>query len=214
MFEEEDFRAAAERDLGRRLTPSKKSRHWFRRAWAHILSRPGFALQVMARADMIRARDGRRSLAAGATVAVTLSPSAITSARVHQDRPQQFVNLGAIYDDRRDLASAERMLADGLRSFPRSAMAQCAMGRLRIAQGRSGEAIDLLTRCIHTVPMHPRAWLSLGQAYQGIGDLAVLQLPFPLTRGNWMAISAPALLGCFRSAARVLALGRAWGSCS
>lgn len=48
-FEEADFRAEAERWLGRGLSGPEVSRYWFARAFAHMRERPGFAARAMLR---------------------------------------------------------------------------------------------------------------------------------------------------------------------
>ncbi len=52
-FEEEDFRVAAERALGRSLGPGEISNYWLRQSWAHLQTQPAFALTVMARKALL-----------------------------------------------------------------------------------------------------------------------------------------------------------------
>ena len=49
LHEEEDFRTAAEVELGRTLKPGEVSRHFFQKAWAHVCDHPSFAAKMVLR---------------------------------------------------------------------------------------------------------------------------------------------------------------------
>ncbi|MBI4522604.1 MAG: glycosyltransferase family 39 protein [Deltaproteobacteria bacterium] len=270
-FEEEDFRAAAEQRLGRRLRASEVSAYWFRQAWVHLHDHPGFALTVVARKAMLFWSDfempdgwdmyllARYSLVlalfpigmgwllplaiVGATVGFRKSPevrllvgyivtysatviaffifsryriyvfpalavlaalglrwiievilshdlqkcvaaaliAAIAGAlsffglgltRVKPADPAQgFMNLAAVYYEKGDAASAERLLGDALAEFPNSPAALCGMGRFQLAKGNWFLSVALLRQCLSRNPRYPQGWFSLGQAYYAGGKL-------------------------------------------
>jgi hypothetical protein len=270
-FEEEDFRAAAEQRLGRRLRATEVSAYWYGRAWDHLKNHPGFGLKVMVRKAMLfwsdfelpdgwdmyllaryspvlawlpigmawllplgvvgalvefkrnsavrllvgfitfyaaavilffifsryrvyvlpalavlaalglrwiayaaAARDLRRGVAAAFGMAAVggLSVFGLKLMAVRMaDSAQAFMNLAAVYYEKGDAASAERLLADAMREFPKSPAALCGMGRLQLAKGYWRVSADLLTRCLGHNQRYPQAWFSLGQAYQTGGLL-------------------------------------------
>jgi 4-amino-4-deoxy-L-arabinose transferase-like glycosyltransferase len=270
-FEEEDFRAAAEQRLRRRLRASQVSDYWFSQAWAHLRDRPGFGLTVMARkailffsdfelpdgwdmyllarysfvlaifpigmgwilplaavgaaielrrssevglivgyvaiysvtviaffifsryrvyvfpalvvlaalglrwiVALIRSCDLRRGVAAAVGIAAVggLSFLGLQLTKVKMADPAQgYLTLAAVYYEKGDGVSAEKLLGEALRDFPNSPAALCGMGRLQLAKGRWQRSAELLTRCVMQDPRYPQAWFSLGEAYRAGGNL-------------------------------------------
>jgi tetratricopeptide (TPR) repeat protein len=120
------------------------------------------------------ARDLRRGVAAAFGMAAVggLSVFGLKLMAVRMaDSAQAFMNLAAVYYEKGDAASAERLLADAMREFPKSPAALCGMGRLQLAKGYWRVSADLLTRCLGHNQRYPQAWFSLGQAYQTGGLL-------------------------------------------
>lgn len=269
-FEEDDFRVAAERAVGRHLSPSEISHYWFRQSWAHLKTRPKFALTVLARKTLLfwsdfelpdgwdmyflarysfvlrllplgmgfllpfailgaaaRWKDPGAKLLVGYTLVYAASVIAFfvfsryrvyvfpslsvlaalgllwifAAIRNHDlqrvtvaalvlaiaggisffglqlthvkmaDPAQGFMKLAAVYYEKGDAISAERVLGDALTEFPDSPAALCGMGRLQLAKGRWWSSQDLLTRCVRQNPHYPQAWFSLGEAYRAGGNL-------------------------------------------
>jgi 4-amino-4-deoxy-L-arabinose transferase-like glycosyltransferase len=122
----------------------------------------------------IRAHNLRQIVAAALVIAAVGGMSFFGLELTHvklADPAQAFINLAAVYYERGDGASAERLLTDALRDFPHSPAALCGMGRLQLANGRWWLSTDFLTRCVMQNPRYPQAWFSLGNAYRASGNL-------------------------------------------
>ena len=110
-------------------------------------------------------------LAMAAVGALSFFGLKLTSVKM-ADPAQGFMNLAAVYYEKGDVKSAERLLGDALAEFPNSPAALCGMGRLQLANGRWWISADLLTRCVKQDPAYPQAWFSLGEAYRMDGNLS------------------------------------------
>jgi Flp pilus assembly protein TadD len=55
-------------------------------------------------------------------------------------------------------------------SSPRSVKALFNAGRTRLRTGRVGEAIEPLERAVAILPDYPRAWATLAEAYDSLGQ--------------------------------------------
>src|SRR5438067_7831684 len=124
--------------------------------------RPG--LPSYARAAFLRALFGDR---AGAIELLQLAV-ATGSARDPEGRAWALVHLGHEDFASGDLAAAGRAYARALAVFPSYYLALGALGRVRAAEGRLGEAVDLYRRAVDQIPA-PDLVAALGDVYVATG---------------------------------------------
>lgn len=78
------------------------------------------------------------------------------------------VQLGHLYAAKGDLITAERMYRTSLDRLPGYAHALAGLARLRAAQGRFAEAIDLFGQAVARMPL-PEFVIGLGETYEAAG---------------------------------------------
>jgi tetratricopeptide (TPR) repeat protein len=123
--------------------------------------------QVWRTRDIRRGVGGALGLGATALLSFTAGPDPGIHHAVHV---HSFVNLSMIYEQRGEIASSEKLLAQASELNPGSAEPPCARGALRVRTGRPANALGDLRRCLSIDPSYPDAWLVLGMAYDGVGD--------------------------------------------
>ena len=125
--------------------------------------RPG--LPSYTRAAYLRALYGDR---AGAIAIAKLAVEA-ASPRDPEGRAWALVHLGHEHFAAGDLVAAARAYARALDVFPDYYLALGGLGRVRAAEGRLREAIDLYRRAVAHVPA-PDLIAALGDVYEAAGD--------------------------------------------
>lgn len=78
------------------------------------------------------------------------------------------VQLGHLYFNTGDLTSAEREYQHALARLPDYVYALAGLGRVRAAQGRNDEAIDLYNQAITRMPL-PEFVIGLGETFESLG---------------------------------------------
>jgi tetratricopeptide (TPR) repeat protein len=105
-------------------------------------------------------------------------------------------NLGAIYWDRGDLASAEREWLEAFRERPDNAILLEDLGLLCAKQKRTQEAIDYFERAIRRQPNYMHAYLTFGNFYKELGQPADAEAQYRLAvRLTPLSIQARNALG-------------------
>ncbi|HUE29374.1 MAG TPA: tetratricopeptide repeat protein [Verrucomicrobiae bacterium] len=125
--------------------------------------RPG--LPSYTRAAYLRALYGDR---AGA-IAIAKLAVAAASPRDPESRAWALVHLGHEHFAAGDLAAAARAYSAALEVFPDYYIALGGLARVRAAEGRLRDAIDLYRRAVARVPA-PDLVASLGDVYEAAGD--------------------------------------------
>jgi tetratricopeptide (TPR) repeat protein len=91
------------------------------------------------------------------------------------------VQLGHLYFNRGDLAMAEQIYADTLQMHPDYAYALAGVARVRVAQGRTGEAISAYQEIVKRLPL-PEFVIALGELYETAGKPAEAAKQYDLVR--------------------------------
>ncbi|HEY0734720.1 MAG TPA: tetratricopeptide repeat protein [Herpetosiphonaceae bacterium] len=89
------------------------------------------------------------------------------------------VQLGNLYFTQSDLGAAEREYQEALARLPEYAHAQAGLARVRAAQGRYDEAIELYTAATRRMPL-PEYLIALGDVYARQGDTQQAQQQYDL----------------------------------
>jgi tetratricopeptide (TPR) repeat protein len=91
------------------------------------------------------------------------------------------VQLGHLYFNRGDLATAERIYAAALEIRPGYVYAQAGVARVRAAQGRADEAIRSYQEIVKRLPL-PEFVIALGELYDAAGKPAEAKRQYDLVR--------------------------------
>ena len=91
------------------------------------------------------------------------------------------VQLGNLYFAGGDLANAERQYRQALAQMPDYVYAQAGLARVRAAQGRYDEAIDLYQRVVARMPL-PEFVIALGETQEAIGRTSEAAKHYELVR--------------------------------
>jgi tetratricopeptide (TPR) repeat protein len=91
------------------------------------------------------------------------------------------VQLGNLYFTQGDLAQAEQEYQRTLALLPDYVYAQAGLGRVRAAQGKLDEAIDLYQSAIGRMPL-PEFVIALGETQQAAGSTAEAEKQYELVR--------------------------------
>ncbi len=91
------------------------------------------------------------------------------------------VQLGNLYFNSGDLPQAEQTYAAALRFKPDYVFARAGMARVRVAQGRPAEALDIYQQLVKQLPM-PEFVIALGELQEHEGQLAAAQQSYDLVR--------------------------------
>ncbi len=127
-------------------------------------------------AAVLRARHVRRGLpvAVGTIAVIVFSFFGVRTFGVGRgENIQSFISLALLYQQKGDLAAAERLLAEALERVPKNAAPLCGLGLLHLRARHMLQANDYLSRCAAADPLYPDVWLFLGQVYDDFGQPAV-----------------------------------------
>lgn len=91
------------------------------------------------------------------------------------------VQLGNLYFNRGELDEAERQYLEALANYPKYPPALSALGRVRAAQGKQDEAIDLYLKAIEIIPL-PQYAIELGDLYALRGQQPEARKMYDLVR--------------------------------
>ncbi len=91
------------------------------------------------------------------------------------------VQLGNLYFNKGDIASAEQEYQHALVQFPGYRYALAGLAHVRAVQGHYSEAVDLYTQAINSVPL-PEFVIALGETEQAAGQTAEADKQYGLVR--------------------------------
>ncbi|MFN8456226.1 MAG: tetratricopeptide repeat protein [Anaerolineae bacterium] len=123
-----------------------------------------------------------RELHGDATGAVEMMQQAVDSAALNNENGAWTrTQLANLYFNLGQLAQAEMEYQRTLEMQPGYVYALAGLGRVRAAQGRTDEAIDLLTQAAQAMPL-PEFVITLGDLYQVTGQPKAAQQQYDLLR--------------------------------
>ena len=86
------------------------------------------------------------------------------------NQPRSYYQLALISRARQDDSGEEQLLNQALAADQHYAPAHCELGRIRLNQKRTKDAVDELNRAIQDNPQTEQAYLMLARAYKELGD--------------------------------------------
>ena len=90
----------------------------------------------------------------------------------YPDSVEAWASLGNVYGTMGDLVSAERAVRKTVELAPTSVERRLSLANVQIRQRRYHEATETLQKAIELNPKDGRAYFSLGECRQGLGDAA------------------------------------------